>query len=335
MAKKKIKYMNGELPADIASILANADEEDLRILVLMLMSADADGEVSEDVSIENLLDISSSKVDASLKFWRGAGIIGTSRNTKKKDNVENTQKDVKQGAQSEISIPAAHRNGAVESNGVEVYGSVELATLIAERAVTACFVDEAQKVFGKTFNAYDTNVVVGLVDQYGFEEEAVLAILAYVLRLGKKGVKYAEKIAIGLYDDGYTTAVDVVNRINSIEQAKETVYKIKTMFGFGARELTKTEKEMFTRWTQTYGYDTDIVRIAYDITINAIQKPVPKYADKIIEKWYSEGLRTLADVEAFESKKKDMPKDNGEVQKSYEIDDFFDAALKRSFKDLT
>ena len=328
MAKKKIKYINGEMPDDIASILSNADEDDLRILVLMMMLADNNGEVREDVSIESVLDISSEKVNASLKFWRGAGVIGSSRTSKKKDS-EN-QKDI----QKEASIPTAHRNGAVESNGVEVYGSVELATLIEKRAVTACFVDEAQKVFGKTFNAYDTNVVVGLVDQYGFEEEAVLAILAYVLRLGKKGVKYAEKIAIGLYDDGYTTAADVVDRINSIEQAKETVYKIKQMFGFGARELAKTEKEMFSKWTQTYGYDVDVIRIAYDITVNSIQKPVPKYTDKIIEKWYSEGLRTLADVEAYESKKKDSPKENGEVQKSYEIDDFFDAALKRSFKDL-
>ena len=106
------------------------------------------------------------------------------------------------------------------------------------------------------------------------------------------------------------------------------------MFGFGARELTKTEKEMFSKWTQTYGYDLDIIRIAYDIMINSIQKPVPKYADKIIEKWYSEGLRTLSDIENYENNKKDAPKDNGEVQKSYEIDDFFDAALKRSFKDL-
>ena len=323
MAKKKIKYKNGEMPANIASILANADEQDLRILVLMMMSADDSGEVSEDISIEELLDIPSEKVNASIKFWSGAGIVGASRATKKK-------LDEKQP----LAIPTAHRNGAVESNGVEVYGSAELATLIEKRAVTACFVDEAQKVFGKTFNAYDTNVVVGLVDQYGFEEEAVLAILAYVLRLGKRGVKYAEKIAIGLYDDGYTTAADVVDRINSIEQAKENVYKIKQMFGFGARELTKSEKDIFSKWTQTYGYDTDIIRIAYDITVNSIQKPVPKYTDKIIEKWYSEGLRTLADVEAYEEKKKDAPKDSAEPQKSYEIDDFFDAALKRSFKDL-
>lgn len=323
MAKKKLKYKNGEMPANIASILANADEQDLKILVLMMMSADDSGEVSEDFSIEEILDVPTEKVNASIKFWSGAGIVGASRATKKKSDEKQT-----------LSVQAAHRNGVVESNGVEVYGSAELATLIEKRAVTACFVDEAQKVFGKTFNSYDTNVVVGLVDQYGFEEEAVLAILAYVLRLGKRGVKYAEKIAIGLYDDGYTTASDVLDRINSIEQAKENVYKIKQMFGFGARELTKSEKDIFSKWTQTYGYDTDIIRIAYDITVNSIQKPVPKYTDKIIEKWYSEGLRTLADVEAYEEKKKDAPKDSADPQKSYEIDDFFDAALKRSFKDL-
>ena len=331
MAKKKIKYINGKLPDNVASILANADDQDLRILVLLLMSADSNGEVGDGVSVEDILDIPSEKVDASLKFWRGAGIIGTSRSTKKKTEQSEEQR---KGNEPVAPISPAHRNGMLESNGVENYKSAELATLLEKRAVTACFVDEAQKVFGKTFNAYDTNVVVGLVDQYGFEEEAVLAILAYVLRLGKKGVKYAEKIAIGLYDDGYTTTSEVVDRINSIEQAKETVYKIKQMFGFGARELAKSEKEIFSRWTQTYGYDVDVIRVAYDITVNSIQKPVPKYTDKIIEKWYSEGLRTLADVEAYESKKKETAQTSSEVQKSYDIDDFFDAALKRSFKDL-
>lgn len=328
MAKKKIKHINGNLPDNIASILANADEQDLKILTLLLMSADSSGEVSDDVAIEDILSISSDAVDASLKFWRGAGIIGASRTKKKSEQTQ----QISTGEQS--TVTTAHRNGIVESNGVENYKSAELATLLEKRAVTACFVDEAQKVFGKTFNAYDTNVVVGLVDQYGFEEEAVLAILAYVLRLGKKGVKYAEKIAIGLYDDGYTATADVVDRINSIEQAKETVYKIKSMFGFGARELTKSEKEIFTKWTQTYGYDVDIIRAAYDITVNSIQKPVPKYTDKIIEKWYSEGLRTFADIENYENKKKESAQSTQEAQKSYEIDDFFDAALKRSFKDL-
>lgn len=333
MAKIKIKYINGVLPKDIAKTFANADEQDLKILSLLLMAADANGEVSEDFCIEELLEMSNEAINASLKFWRGAGVIGASRSAKKKLDVEEARKSDEQKAF--VVIPTAHRNGAVESSGVENYKSAELANLLEERTVTASFIDEAQKVFGKTFNTHDTNIVVGLIDQYGFEEEAILAILAYVLRLGKKSVKYAEKIAIGLYDDGYTAALDVVTRINAIEQSKEDIYKIKQMFGFGARELTKSEKDIFSKWLQTYGYDVDVIRFAYDITVNSIQKPVPRYTDKIIEKWYSEGLRSLADIESYEAKKKEKPSaGEGKVQKSYEIDDFFEAAIKRSHKDL-
>lgn len=334
MAKKKIKYVNGELPENISDVLFGADEQDLRILALLLMAADENGEVSDSVSVEDILRLSKAEVDASLKFWRGAGIIGSARSSRKKVEESFEEQASLSSDKSASSVKTAHRNGVVEHSGVENYGSLELATLLESRAVSACFVDEAQKVFGKTFNSYDTSIVVGLVDQYGFEEEAVLEILAYVLRLGKKGVKYAEKVAIGFYDDGITTAVDVVDRINSIERTKESVYKIKQMFGFGSRDLTKSEQELFKKWLDKYGYSTEAIRIAYEITVNAIQKPAPKYTDKIIEKWYGEGLRTVEEIEEYEKKKRDGGKSESDPSKSYELDDFFDAALKRSFNDL-
>ena len=328
MSKKKINYINGNIPANISDILNNSDEQDLKILTLLLMSADESGEIDDSIALEELLGISKSELDASLKFWRGAGVISVSRSQKKK-NAEETPK------KSEPRVETAHRDGVVESNGVDVYNSTELATLLESRAVSACFIDEAQKVFGKTFNPYDTAIIVGLVDQYGFEEEAVLELLAYVRRLGKKGVKYAEKVAIGFYDDGITTAADVTERIGLIERSREDTYRIKQIFGFGSRSLTKTEQTLFEKWIQTYGYGIDVIKLAYDMMIDAIQKPVPKYADKILERWHCEGLRTYEDIEAYEKNKRDSaPADNNDPQKSYEVDDFFAAAMNRSFKDL-
>ena len=325
MAKKRIKYVRGDIPENVADILANADEQDLKILTLLLMAAGEDGDIDDSFSPEKYLGISKAEVDASIKFWRGADVISSSRAQKKRS----------EGATAS-AVKTAHRNGVVESGGAENYQSAELATLLESRAVSACFVDEAQKVFGKTFNSYDTAIVVGLVDRYGFEEEAVLEILAYVLRLGKKGVKYAEKVAISFYDEGFTAARDVTERIAVIERSREEIYRIKQLFGFGARELTKSEKEIFTRWTQAYGYGLDVIRLAYDITVDAIQKPVPKYADKIIERWHCEGLRTFEDIEKYESAKREGAKapSESDPQKSYEVDDFFEAAMKRSFKDL-
>ena len=328
MAKRKINYINGNIPEDIADILSNADDRELKILTLLLMSANENGEFDDSQGFEKMLDVTRAELDSAITFWRGAGVIGVVRAQKKK--TEEASKKVAS------AVETAHRNGAVESNGVENYSTTELVSLLESRENLALFIDEAQQVFGKTFSPKDIEIVVGLVDQYGFEEEAMLEMLAYVRRLDKKGVKYAEKIAIGFYDDGITTTADVTAKIALIEESKEAIYRIKQMFGFGARSLTKGEQAIFEKWLQTYGYSVEVIKLAYDIMINAIQKPVPKYADKIIEKWHCEGLRTFEEVENYEKSKKEnaQPQDKNDSQKSYDLDDFFEAAIQRSFREL-
>ena len=327
MAKKKINYINGNIPDDISDLLSKADDQELKILTLLLMSANESGEFDDSQCFEKMLGITKSELDSAINFWRLAGVIGVFRAQKKKTAEE--------PASTVPKVETAHRNGAVESNGVEGYTSTELVTLLESRKDLASFIDEAQQVFGKTFSQKDIEVVVGLVDQYGFEEEAMLELLAYVRRLERKGVKYVEKVAISFYDDGITATADVTAKIALIERSKESIYRIQQMFGFGARSLTKTEQTLFEKWTQVYGYDIDVIKFAYDMMIDAIQKPVPKYADKIVEKWHCEGLRTLADIETYEKNKKDGAQGNkNDPQKSYDLDDFFEAAIQRSLRDL-
>ena len=54
-------------------------------------------------------------------------------------------------------------------------------------------------------------------------------------------------------------------------------------------------------------------------------------ADAILEKWNAEGLKSADEVADFEKKKKQGSVDES---KSYDLDDFYEAALERSFKDL-
>ena len=330
MAKITLRYINGELPENLSDILSNADEQDMRILIALMMAADGNGDVNAEFSLSDTLGLEKPEIDASLKFWRGAGVISGSRSQKSKPKTEKPES----AEEPKTSAPTAHRGGAVEkSTGVSPYATEELAALFEKRRVTAQFIDEAQRVVGRTFNSYDTGIVAGLVDQLGFEEEAVLAILAYATRIGKKGLRYPEKLALSFYDEGITTESAVVARIAIIEHSAEVVGKIKQLFGMGSRELSRTEKTLFDKWTQKFGYGIEVIRVAYDITVDATQKPLPKYADAILEKWHAEGLRTEGEVLAFEQKSKPS-KDSGEGDKSYELDDFFEAALKRSLEDL-
>lgn len=326
MTKVTLKYIKGNIPENLAELLSNADEQDMRILIALMMAADENGEVNAEFSLSDTLGLEKPEVDASLKFWRGAGVISTAKAS---------AKSAKPKAEQTTVAPSAHRGGAVEkSTGVSPYATDELAALFEKRRVTAQFIDEAQRVVGRTFNSYDTGIVAGLVDQLGFEEEAVLAMLAYVTRIGKKGLRYSEKLALNFYDEGITTAAAVVERIALIEHSSEVISKIKQLFGIGARELSKTEKALFEKWTQKFGYGIEVIRVAYDITVDATQKPLPKYADAILEKWHAEGLRTEDEVLAFENKSKQEREGTSGGDKSYELDDFFEAALKRSLEDL-
>ena len=319
MAKIVLKYTKGEIPENLADLLANADEQDLRILIALTMAADAEGEVEDTAILKELLGLELPEIEASVKFWRGAGIVSAAKGSSKK-----------QKASSEIK--SAHRAGAVEKNtGVSPYATEELAALFERRRVSAQFIDEAQRVVGKTFNSYDTGIVAGIVDQLGFDEEAVLHILAYCVGIGKKSLRYSEKLALGFYDDGITTTAEVSARIARIEQSAEIIGQIKQLFGASGRELSKTEKGLFEKWTQRFGYDLEVIRLAYDITIDNIQKPAPKYADAILERWNAEGLKNADEVADFEQRKKQGSADEA---KSYDLDDFYEAALERSFKDL-
>lgn len=321
-----LKYKNGSLPENLAELLANADEQDLRILITLMMAADADGKIDEGFSLTDALGLEKPEIDASLKYWKGAGLISASRATKKvRTAVEDSDKK---------TIPTAHRNGAVEkSTGVLPYNSAELADLLERRRELSAYIDEAGNVVGRIFNNNEISIVVGLVDQYGFDMEAVLHIFAYAVSIGRKGIRNLEKIALyDFYDKGFTTTDRVIERIALIERSKETEYKIRHLVGMGERELTTKEKSTFNKWTQDFGYDIDVIRMAYEITIDRKNEFKLSYMNGIIERWNAEGLRTVGDVEAREQAQKQEKA--AQNDKGYDLDDFFEAALLRSIDDL-
>lgn len=331
--KKELKLLltgkDGIPPEGLGALLSKADEQDLRVLVGLLLSANREDGTVRAEELPDLIGMEASSVEASLKFWRGAGVLETGKAVKAE----------KTSAPSEKKTAPAHRGGAVERTAtLGEYSTAELATLMEQRRISAEFVDEAQRIIGKIFRVYDTGILVGIVDQLGFEEEAVLAILAYIVRRGKKTLRYAEQMAMALYDEGLTDTEAVLARIHRMEQSAETVTKIKQLFGFGSRELTATEKKLFTTWTETFGYDLEVVRLAYDITVDTIQKPVPKYAGSILESWHKEGLRTAEEVGRYletSREKKKAAEESEHTPKSYDLDEFFEAAVRRGLKDLT
>lgn len=88
------------------------------------------------------------------------------------------------------------------------------------------------------------------------------------------------------------------------------------------------------RWVGEWGFDFPVIERAYEITVDSIHEPSVPYVNKILETWYTTGYKTLEDVTAALA---ENGKKSAEAQKnsSFDTDDFFELALRRSYSDKT
>ncbi len=323
MAEKSNIYINYDnIQERYTEVLSAADSTDLAVLGAILLLCGNTGGVSAQ-QIEALGRFDAADVRASIKFWRGTGVLTSTQ----------------QKGMSTPALQSPSKSVVIAHTSVEKYSNDELAAVLSSRVSTA-FVDEAQKAMGKIFNSGEVGKLVGLVDQLGFEEEAVLAILSYCVRLGKKSLSYAEKIAINFHDEDIFTAEAVHSQIDYLEKRNDAVERVRALFGFGGRTLTPTEKKLFSAWTLEYGFSMEIITRAYEMTVDAIQTPAPKYTDKILSKWHGAGLKSLSDIELFVAaeKQKNALKHTSvdsrgkDAAKNAATDDWFEQRLQNSFK---
>ncbi len=295
-----------------------AKKFDLKVLCLLADSEQyRSGKYISNIAKE--LSAEEHDVESSIAFWNGAGIITLS------DGNEPAKVADKPAKKEESRSPRR-----VKVSELPQYTSAELNELLTHHNQVVGLVDECQNILGKIFTASDIKVLMGLVDYLGLDNDYILVLMHYAARKEMKSMRYIEKIAVSCLDDGYTDAVVLQNALCEREEREALEYKIKNIFGAGDRKLSSKEKKCIEAWVTTYQFAVEIIEKAYDITIGATNKPSIPYAHAILERWYNDGLKTIDDINAALNKRE---LEKGGEGSSFDIDEFFNAALDRSYAD--
>ena len=327
MNKKNVTllYKKNGMPQSALSAVAAADENDLRLMLALSLTADSDKLDCAPIAEE--LGMSESELDASIKYWCGAGLV-------KKSSAKSSASAKKDETKPKTDN-ITHKDGKLErATLLPSYSSSELADLIEKRKITTEFIDEAQRIFGKVFNSHEVAILVGIIDYVGFDEEAVILILSEMVKNDKRSVRYAEKLAFDLYDMGITTADALHDYFCSLEEKKKTENLVRSMFGMSGRALSSSESRFLNSWITKMGYGVEVIRLAYDITIDNTKSPAPSYANAILKKWNELGLRTEDEIKAYLEENKKQKDKSDKDGASFDTDDFFDAAIRRTFEEL-
>lgn len=283
------------LPGGVREKLREASAPELKVLIYLYAKKEA-----ETPEIASALGIPPGEVEAAFAFWRGAGLIEPDDSGPKK---------------------------AVPSTG-SLYKSYDSHTisefLLKEDFRTCC--DIVGEKLGKQLTKNDYSSLVYLCDYVGLPPEMISGLAEYCVAREKRSMQYLVRTALAMYEqDGVDTYEKFERHLARLEQIGSSVEKVRRLCGFGDRELTAKEKNLLDRWFGEWELKYELVRLAYEKTVDSLGKVSLSYMNGMLKRWYESGWTTPEEVGA-----KDKKPGNGDGSEAGygDGDAFFEAALK-------
>ena len=231
----------------------------------------------------------------------------------------------------------------LQSATLPSYSTEDTARILEGSETLAGLVDACQQIIGKIFSTAEVASLVSMVDYLSLDSDYILLLTTRCAEAGKPSIRYIERTAINLWDSGVTSYRDLEEYYARLDAGRSVEGRVRSMFGLGDRTLTKKEKEYIAAWAGDWGFDASMIEKAWEATVSGTGgKASMSYANKVLMGWFENGIKTPEDVDRAEEarhtatgasgkpsgKTKDAPESS-----TFDTDDFFTAALRRSYGD--
>ena len=314
-----------------ASVLHRGDATAEQLRVLLWLATDLSlAQKSKKRQLAKLAECSAQEAEHAIAYWKDAGVL-----------VEESEEAVAVMASADVTdAPKKTAKPSARplkrADELPTYTMTELSDLLERRASLRALTDEAQQTLGKIFNPSELNILVGMYDYLGLSEEAILLLLAHCQTVGKTNLRSIEKYAYTLIDRGITEVDALEEEFRTVEALHSFEGQVRKLFGMKSRSLTTKEEKMLRAWT-SFGYGIDVVKMAYETAVQATNEASMPYTNAILERWHADGHQTVEQIEQAvraEQEKRNGKKTQTKLGNSFDTDDFFRAALDRTFSDI-
>ena len=286
-----------------------------------------------DLSVSSLADTfnqTENDVMRALRYWDKLGILALSYDAnqslsgitvKELKNAPDNTPDDHFGKNSSISSTSAdiHDNYESERNlgkvlSMNVNMNAKKLKELSSNKEFSMLLYAIEQYLGKPLSKSEAERIVYYYDTLHFPSDLIEYLITYCVSKGKTDFRYVEKIALSWADAGINTVEAAKDEVSNHSEA---VYMVMKAFGLSNREPGKLEKDMITKWSDTFCFDTEMIIEACNRTMKATHQPSFEYADSILSRWYNTNIKTFDDVKkadaAFEASKASSQAKNSNV----------------------
>lgn len=280
-----------------------ASAEELRVLLSVIEA----GGIADTERIARAAGVSVPRVSSSLTLWQEAGVItevtdAAGGNTAEK--TDGTAVAATDSAAAEDMQPAPTITEEFErrlrAGEIPETDGKTLASDIRDGELSS-MIEECTALIGKaTLTRDETARLCALKTQFSLDEEFILALAKDI---SDRGVRLTVTRLVQEADKLIRRDIDTPEALYSyIKRRNETgewERELMRLLGTYGRSFSPSEKKFIGKWCGEFGYGSEIIGEAYDITVMNTGKRSFSYMDKILTRWHDGGAKTVADCRAL------------------------------------
>ena len=332
-------------PAASAESFSEATAEELRVLVVLMES---EGESLTYKEIAARASVSAARAKSATALWRADGVLDKAP---KVDVI-----DVSPATVAATAITAGNNTNKNNDNVKDEFAerfssdmyeerSVETAKTIRDGELAQLLEDCAMLLDKPALSTEEVKKITSVYSQLSLSAEYISTLALHLAQSGKLTAVNLAKRAEALAERGVDSLEALCLYIEDEKSENGTDKEFRRLFGIWNRKLSKAERDYFRKWSEDYGYSTEIVGEAYGImTANNASGGVSlKYIDTILTHWHEAGCKTVAQCRAEEerSRAEKAEKNGGKIGRKkpeakpkfvdFDVEDAFQRALQRSY----
>lgn len=253
-------------------------------------------------SIADRLDHTEKDIIRALHYWEKLSLITLKENAKKEiteiqlidiSTIEEShaQEDNGYCPNSQLDEVAVSIHPSEKPARRQSYSPKEIETMTSNEEIKwAMHIIEIY--LNRPLKPMDIQLILYLYEQLHFSAELIMYLYEYCLSKGKKNTSYIEAVALTWAEEGIDTEEKAKKATAAYNDHFNAVNKA---FGLN-RSPGQIERQYIKKWTEVFNFDDDILIEACNRTLLRTQKPDFKYANKILENWFKNGIKSKDDI---------------------------------------
>lgn len=263
------------LPTAIVDKYLDAPQEALRLILFLIRNKNV-AYRKEDLS--GILKCNNEELEMAFKYWENCGFL------------------YKYNGRYRLDRPK------VSTSDIIKYSPQKVSERINSDPSVGYLFKKTEQMLSKPLSNDDAAGIISIVDWIGLPADVTALLIEYVsgLSQNKKTIRNMVKIASEWEEMGFDSFEKADKYIVAQKEKNSHISRISSLLGIKDRILSDREKICFSKWTDDYHFDENMIMEAYSRTINSTGKYSINYMDKILSSWHESGISRVEEIPEYQ-----------------------------------